>query len=239
VSRTFGILLATMLTNPVVAIAQSCEALPVDNSPLSYRFRANNIPRCEGMYRYRSPVSGDRVMALVSLTFGKVNYDTRRDQYLVIKLPIDSAEKTLVRAVGVPERLSYRLDVELEPGRREFRLPLVDLVAPQKILPEAFGIYAARKLPECQKRVPSRLRTELQCSSARGGRRDRSSGCRRVRRWREGSQRWTTNGTSTRCPVSAPPPNSGMPGSLDEPSFGSKGRARGGERSASPDSAER
>jgi hypothetical protein len=127
-----------------VATAQSCEALPVDNSPLSYRFRAN-VPRCEGMYR--SPVSGPRGMTLVSLTFGKVTYDTRRDQYLDIKLPVEPADKTLIRAVGVPERLYYRLDVELGPRQSVFRLPLGDVVAPQNILPEAFGIYAVRSLP--------------------------------------------------------------------------------------------
>jgi hypothetical protein len=142
--RAFGILLAMMLTNPVAAIAQSCETLPVDNSPLSYRFRAN-VPRCEGMYR--SPVSGDRGMALVSLTFGKVTYDTRRDQYLEIKLAVEPAEKMLIRAVGVPERLYYRLDVELGPGRSAFRLPLGDVVAPEKILPEQFGIYGVKTLP--------------------------------------------------------------------------------------------
>jgi hypothetical protein len=139
----FGILLAMMLTNPTVGIAQSCEALPGDDSPLSYRFRAN-VPRCEGMYRYR--VAGDLGIALVSLTFGKVTYDTRRDQYLEIKLP-EPADKTLIRAVGVPERLYYRLDVELGPGRSEFRLPLADVVAPQNILPDDFGIYGMRTLP--------------------------------------------------------------------------------------------
>jgi hypothetical protein len=48
----FGILLVIMLTNPTVGIAQSCDTLPGDDSPLSCRFRAN-VPRCEGMYRYR------------------------------------------------------------------------------------------------------------------------------------------------------------------------------------------
>jgi hypothetical protein len=86
-------------------------------------------------------------MALVSLTFGKVTYDIRRDQYLEIKLPVEPAEKTFIRAVGVPERLYYRLDVELGPGRGAFRLPLADVVAPENILPEAFGVYAVRRLP--------------------------------------------------------------------------------------------
>ena len=140
----FGILLAIMLTNPAPGVAQSCEALPADQSPWSYRFRANP-PRCEGLYR--SPVSGNRGMALVSLTFGKVTYDTRRDQYLEITLPVEPAEKTLVRAVGIPERLYYRLDVELGPGRSVYRLPLGDVVAHENILPEAFGIYAVKRLP--------------------------------------------------------------------------------------------
>jgi hypothetical protein len=139
----FGILLSTMLTNPTVGIAQSCEALPGDDSPQSYRFRAN-VPRCEGMYRYR--VAGDLRMALVSLTFGKVTYDTRRDQYLEITL-VEPPDKTSIQAVGVPERLYYRLDVELGPGRSDFRLPLADVVVPQNILPDDFGIYGIRNLP--------------------------------------------------------------------------------------------
>jgi hypothetical protein len=138
------ILVTMVVTNPAVSIAQSCEALDVDeSSPLSYQFRVN-APRCEGMYRYR--VAGDQGMALVSLTFGRVAYDTKRDQYLEIKLPAKPAEKTLIRGVGVPERLYYRLDFELGPERSEFKLPLVDVVVPENILPEAFGIYALRSL---------------------------------------------------------------------------------------------
>ena len=42
---------------------------------------------------YRSPVSGEPGMSLVSLTFGKVTYDTKQDAYLEIKLPVDPTEK--------------------------------------------------------------------------------------------------------------------------------------------------
>jgi len=140
-----GVLLATIVAEPTVGISQSCEALPVDESPFSYQFRTNDVPRCEGMYR--SPVSGRGGMTLVSLTFGKVTYDPRRDQYLEIKLAVAPVEKTLIQAVGVPERLYYRLDAELGPGQSLFRLPLRDVVAPQNILPEQFGIYGVRRLP--------------------------------------------------------------------------------------------
>lgn len=143
----FWIILLVILINPAVGIAQSCEALPVDGSPLSYRFRAN-VPRCEGMYR--SPVSGHPGMTLVSLTYGKVAYDTRRDQYLEIKLTVEPAETTLIQAIGIPERLYYRLDAELGRGKSVFMLPLADVVAANKILPEQFGIYAVRKLPGSQ-----------------------------------------------------------------------------------------
>jgi hypothetical protein len=89
-------------------------------------------------------------MTLVSLTVGKVAYDLRQDQYLEIKLPAEPAEETLVRAVGVPERLYYRLDFNLGPGQNDFRLPLADVIAPEKIEPEAFGIYRRRSLPSGQ-----------------------------------------------------------------------------------------
>lgn len=143
VASVFGVLLVTMVIITSTGSAQPCETLPIDELPVSYRFRAN-VPRCEGMYR--SPVSGEQGMTLVSLTNGRVAYDTRRDKYLEIGLPFEPTEKTLIRAVGVPERLYYRLDVELGPGRRVFRLPLRDVVAAENILPEAFGVYGVRRL---------------------------------------------------------------------------------------------
>ncbi|MBV9827934.1 MAG: hypothetical protein JO001_20065 [Alphaproteobacteria bacterium] len=143
-ASAFGILLAIMLTNPAVGIAQSCDALLGDGAPFSYRFRAN-VPRREGMYRY--PVSGDRGMTLVSPTLGRVTCDAWRDQYLEIKLPVEPAVKRLIRALGVPERLYYRLDAELGPGQSVFRLPLGGVVAPENILPEAFGMDAVKRPP--------------------------------------------------------------------------------------------
>ncbi len=146
---TFGFtLLVIMFTDPAVGKAQTCEPLPIDETlPSRYRFHAN-APRCEGMFR--SPVSSRPRMTLVSLTFGKVTYDTKRDQYLEIKLPAEPAETTLIQGVGIPERLYYRLDVELQRGKSFFRLPLADVIARENILPERLGIYAVRKLPEGQ-----------------------------------------------------------------------------------------
>jgi hypothetical protein len=146
VTLAFWIILLAILINPAVGVAQSCEPLPVDGSPLSYRFRTN-VPRCEGMYR--SPVSGHLGMTLVSLTYGKIAYD-KRDQYLEITLTAEPAETTLIQAVGIPERLYYRLDAELGKGKSVFRLPLGDVVAANNISPEQFGIYAVRKLPGSQ-----------------------------------------------------------------------------------------
>jgi len=143
-----GMALVTLSGNPSEGAAQSCEALPVDGSPLSYRFRAN-APRCEGMYR--SPVAGEPGMTLVSLTVGKVAYDARTDQYLEIRLPAEVADRTSLRAVGIPERLYYRLDVELGPGRTVFRLPLRDVIAPENIASDALGIYGERPLAGRQK----------------------------------------------------------------------------------------
>jgi hypothetical protein len=131
------------LVNSLVPIARSCEALPVEDSPWSYKFRAD-APRCEGMYR--SPVSGDPRMALVSLTFGRVAYDMAKDPYIEIKLSVPATEKTSIRAVGIPERLYYRLDVELGEGEIAFRLPLGDVIAPEGISPDAFGVFGLRTL---------------------------------------------------------------------------------------------
>lgn len=138
---------AALLTNPVPARAQSCEALPIDASPTSYQYRAVP-PRCEGIYR--SPVSGNPGMTLVSLTYGGVTYDPGRDQELEIGLPVAPAERTFIRGVAVPERLYYRLDAELPSGQSAFRLPLDDVIAREKLRPEALGIYGYRMGPRGQ-----------------------------------------------------------------------------------------
>jgi hypothetical protein len=143
----FGIILLAILIHPAAAVAQSCAALPGDGSLLSYRFRAN-VPRCEGMYR--SPVAGYPGMTLVSLTYGRVTYNASQDQYLEIKLALAPVETTLIRAVGIPERLYYRLDAELRQGQNGLRLPLVDVVAAERIPPKDFGIYGVKKLPGSQ-----------------------------------------------------------------------------------------
>ena len=44
-------------------------------------------------------------------------YNVQQDKYLEIKLPTEPSEKTLIQAVGIPERLYYRLDAELGPER--------------------------------------------------------------------------------------------------------------------------
>jgi hypothetical protein len=145
-----GILLVTMMSEPNASVAQSCEVLPIDTSieyRLNYQFRSN-APRCEGMYQ--RAVSGEPGMELVSLTFGNVVYDTRSDRYLEIKLPAGSLNNTSIQAVGIPEHLYYRLDVKLGVGQTAFRLPLGDVIAPRNILPDAFGIYGMRRLPDGQ-----------------------------------------------------------------------------------------
>jgi hypothetical protein len=86
-------------------------------------------------------------MKLVSLTFGNVEYDTRLDENLEIRLAADPVDRTHIQAVGIPERLYYRLDFEWERGREVFRLPL-GVVAYEKIEPDALGIYAVRALSE-------------------------------------------------------------------------------------------
>jgi hypothetical protein len=143
-----GVLSTALLTNPSPGLAQSCEALPVDGSPMRYRYRADP-PRCEGIYR--SPVSGNPGMTLVSLTYGGVTYDPGRDQDLEISLPVEPAERTLIRGVGVPERLYYRLDAELDANHSAFRLPLADVITrDRQLVPEALGLYGYRMLPDGQ-----------------------------------------------------------------------------------------
>jgi hypothetical protein len=146
-----GFLLASAvfltLVNPGIGFGQSCEQLPIDGLPHSYKFRANT-PRCEGIYL--SPVAGYPGMNLVSLTIGRVTYDPKRDLYLEIRLPAQQTEKMFVRAVGIPERLFYRLDVELRPGQSMFQLPLRDVVAPEHIKPEALGLYGMKMMANGQ-----------------------------------------------------------------------------------------
>lgn len=85
-------------------------------------------------------------MALVSLTHGRVTFDPGQDQYLEIKLNAKSTENTLIQGVGVPERLYYRLDAEVGPGRTVFRLPLADVLVPEHIGPNDLGVYGLKRL---------------------------------------------------------------------------------------------
>jgi hypothetical protein len=146
VFRKFVWIFWLVCTNPGTGTAQTCAPLPEDHllaTSLRYQFRANP-PRCEGVYLYE--IAGGARMTLVSLTFGKVTYDAKRDQYLQVKLAVEPFETTVLRAVGVPERLYYRLDADLSRGSEVFKLPLGDVIKPKDILANDFGIYAIRTL---------------------------------------------------------------------------------------------
>jgi len=103
-----------MLISPTKSLAQTCEKLPVDNSPVSCQSQANR-PRCEGMYRSRAADYAGTTP--VSTAFGKVPYNTRRDQNLEIRLAAEVAAPPLIQGIGIPERLYYRLDANR--GRTE------------------------------------------------------------------------------------------------------------------------
>jgi hypothetical protein len=136
---------ATLVACPI-AEAQTCEPLPVDDaSPSHYQFRKNS-PRCEGLYL--SSVRGSTRMSLISLTFGRPLYTINVDKFLEISVPVTSNKKTEIHGGGLPSRFYYRLDAELAPGQRVFKLPLTDVIAREGITPNKLGFYAVRTTAE-------------------------------------------------------------------------------------------
>jgi hypothetical protein len=154
--RVVGILLVFLTLTVGGVRAQPCDPLPTDFSSTT-RYQARAIgPRCEGMFSApvsgeAGPVAGEQGIALVSLTFGMVSYRLDQDRELVIRLDAPASQATRLRGVGIPLRKYYRLDAAWSPGQRELRLPLSDVIQPERLGSDLIGVFAFRDLPDAKR----------------------------------------------------------------------------------------
>jgi hypothetical protein len=120
-----------------VAHAQSrpCEPLrPLSGTPLQYKDRGN---RCEGLY---DPDYGAKALALISLTFGDLNYPLAAGIKLELTVP-EQTVTTHIRAVPRPSNIAYEMDALLDVGST-LSWPVDDVLLPENLNAKQVGIFA-------------------------------------------------------------------------------------------------
>ena len=147
-----GSLLAGLVLAGEPARAQPCEPLPTDRtSQTRYQARVAG-PRCEGMFSSpvageAGPVVGEQGIALVSLTFGRVNYQLDQDRELAIRLPRRRRSQLGFAGSASPCGNTIGWNSEWATGQRELRVPLGDVIQPERLGPELIGVFGYRDLP--------------------------------------------------------------------------------------------
>lgn len=131
-------LIATMVA-AVPAPAQDCDRLPPAPGSTGFQQR-HGSDRCEGLYV--SPVSGGGLQ-LLSLTFGRIAFDSDRDPLLFVRAPAGADAGLRLEGTGLPIGLYYRLEAQLAPGG-VFRLPLATVIKPARIAAGDLGLLALR-----------------------------------------------------------------------------------------------
>ncbi len=135
------IAMALSLTAPTAA--QTCARLAPDGESLGYKKRGNDA-RCEGFYQQLS--SGSAGVKVLSLTYGRPDFDPARHRALHLALAQAPTEAISIRGAHIEATRWYQLDTELKPGQSGFRLPLTDVIKPGGMTRDQFGVYAFRSL---------------------------------------------------------------------------------------------
>lgn len=132
-----GFLLALAVVGGPSGGVEPCDpyVTPIANWALQYRPRVN---RCEGFYEAEI---GASTLEIVGLTHGRFSYALEPGEHVHLSCPLVNDVPVHVRAVGVPLRMYYRMDTNLEPTQ-SVAWPLDDVVWPQRIPSHDLGILA-------------------------------------------------------------------------------------------------
>ncbi|MCP4402325.1 MAG: hypothetical protein GY801_34095 [bacterium] len=118
------------------AYSQSCDPklTPDKNFTLKYRGRGN---RCEGLYR--TGISAPAI-EVVGATEGKFQFELKQDEVLEISSSISRGQTIHVRAMGIPDKLYYRMDTELKPGQT-LQWPVAEVLYLEQFSYKEIGVF--------------------------------------------------------------------------------------------------
>ena len=96
--------------------------------------------RCEGVFELPVSATG---LELVSATMGPIDFDAQQHKHAIIavpQLPDGTTEAVVIRVIGLPLGLHYRLDAQAAPGST-LRWPLGEVVEPWRLKSSDLGAF--------------------------------------------------------------------------------------------------
>lgn len=129
------------------------------NSEDGYRLRHKD-DRYEGLYTRH--VSGE-VLDIVSCTIGRINYELRDSEKLIIECrPMKNHKEIGVTGTSFGLNKNYHLDLVIKQGKRK-TIPVREVIAPKNIYPENLGIYGyVGDINQPSLYLPVRITTSLE-----------------------------------------------------------------------------
>lgn len=143
------------------ANAQPCDPhiKPVVNSKTKYSQRQN---RCEGFYTSRDT---GKSIDVVGLIYGEFTYKPDKNEVLTISAPFVNDRPVHASAVGIPERLYYRMDTIIKPGQYLI-WPMETIIYPQKLTSNKIGVFGRMGKGDAKIYVPIKAVPKLERKSA-------------------------------------------------------------------------
>lgn len=131
------LVLCLAATLPAVALdCREAGVTPARNATIAYQARSNDN-RCEGFYLAEV---GSPSLEVVGLTLGHPDFHPKRNKVLALSAPVKA--KLRIQAIGIPLKLYYRMDAELDADAT-FQWPL-DLLAARKLSGRQVAVSARR-----------------------------------------------------------------------------------------------
>lgn len=138
-----------------------CEPLrPLSGTPLQYKDRGN---RCEGLYEADF---GARALALISFTFGELNYSLVNGTKLELTVP-NQTVAVHIRAIPKPSNIAYEMDAFLDAGKT-LLWPVDEVLRPESLDARKMGIFAWKGTGANKVFVPVAVRESGSATSQTG-----------------------------------------------------------------------
>lgn len=121
-----------------IGLIAQCDpsVMPSADEKLAYRPRGN---RCEGFF---SPKIAAHRIRIVSFTLGEVRFEADPSEVIEVKAPVEDLK---LQAIGIPNDLYYRMDVELRGNSLQWPVSDVLYQNDQSKLARNIGILAFKQ----------------------------------------------------------------------------------------------